>query len=537
MPALSVVSVCWNYGGDARYGSINFHAGGMQSPAGMEFSAPLNGGSIDGVAVFIPSLLYDPHLRMIVSYPVGATVAHTVKLQIVETPATQVFTSIESSQFSITPGTSCQVDLRFRLASFLQTPCRTMCTLCVYDDTDLIAVHRLTVYLLPQLPALPWNTALGQYTAAQPDYLRTDFLDLFLPVDPALFSVSTVIDTLNRSGMYYDILQGATQYADLGGNFKLQKFLNTYALSVKGKLNCTDCATICSAACAAVGIIFPMTRYNAGSFSGFKCNQILAIGVNVWAEPFGGGGFSYHQFNIAQGTAVPDKNTLIYDACLKVDSGLYPNLPDGQVQKTPLLPCGYTASVSNTPIISVSSPFSGQFYRERLARNGETCIFCWSAQQVPGISTILTKLKSMEPSDPYRLLFRAAAEQYQLEEWGATDTIPAEEPALPAELFSSAELTDSGSGFSERVMQFEENVYLIRHYWETEQLNGVLLLASVLANIEAPVRKNDEREPGESSFTVNGTGRVFVRNRQVFHMYALDGTDAYDAALQLDRML
>jgi hypothetical protein len=86
-------------------------------------------------------------------------------------------------------------------------------------------------------------------------------------------------------------------------------------------------------------------------------------------------------------------------------------------------------------------------------------------------------------------------------------------------------------------MKFKESVYVVRHYWETERLNGVLLPASVLANIEAPVRRDDGREPGESSFTVNGIGRIFVRNRQVFHVYAPDGTDAYDAALQLGRML
>jgi len=87
----------------------------------------------------------------------------------------------------------------------------------------------------------------------------------------------------------------------------------------------------------------------------FLCNQVIVIGSDTWAEPFDGGGFTYHEVGWTGACEDSDK---VFDACLKIDGNGDPS----SAPRTAVLPTNMTFSDG-----SEDAPY---VYRESLAQPG-----------------------------------------------------------------------------------------------------------------------------------------------------------------------
>jgi hypothetical protein len=84
-------------------------------------------------------------------------------------------------------------------------------------------------------------------------------------------------------------------------------------------MNCTDSADTVSTLANLVGCDLWQSRME----SGFRLNEVIAIGYSTWAVPFGFG-FNYHE--VAWKGACTENDNL-FDGCLKVDGDADPANP------------------------------------------------------------------------------------------------------------------------------------------------------------------------------------------------------------------
>jgi len=227
--------------------------------------------------------------------------------------------------------------------------------------------HR--VYVLLDTPNNPWKQVPNRTNQQLP---WTDVLDYACTWAAG---AKTVDDVLNKvtvkvnSGinLIYDTSSGDTWYTGLSGGvycFLCGQFID-FLTTGKGNgriVNCTDCATIATSFANILGT--NAAEAIMSSYSGFQCNQILAIGTTSWAVPFGFG-FSYHEVLwTGAGSSLTD---ILYDACLQYDTG--PN-PWGTGPHTAGLPVKVPfTTLGPSPAIPIPTPFTAASYRERLAAN------------------------------------------------------------------------------------------------------------------------------------------------------------------------
>lgn len=225
----------------------------------------------------------------------------------------------------------------------------------------------------PSETQLPWTDAL-EYACAWANGKTT--------AGDALAAVTTQVN--GALGLTYETTRGASKYTGANATgTQFAFFLTKFNQMLGGgfgngkKVNCTDCATIVATFANLVGTDVQASIMQdvplGAARSGFKCNEIQAVGFSTWGYPFPpGNGFSYHEVVWAPTTG---NRSHIHDACLKFDSSNDPwNWGTGTTH-TPVLPVNYqfTSQTLPTPL-PIPTPFTAQTYRERLAQNTATGI-------------------------------------------------------------------------------------------------------------------------------------------------------------------
>lgn len=131
----------------------------------------------------------------------------------------------------------------------------------------------------------------------------------------------------------------------------------------------------------------------SNGFESFPCNEVKLIssGASNWVKPFAPRGFSYHMVNRSNEDGFSCQ-TKIYDACLKVDGGLYPGLPkSAKKTKDAEQPLGMQACETADVVVHVDlkKEYNKKIYRERLVADGQSASFSYSKYYVSNISTEL----------------------------------------------------------------------------------------------------------------------------------------------------
>lgn len=298
-----------------------------------------------------------------------------------------------------------------------------------------------SIYLLPALPvaaygraAALWDPAPGAYAPANIRYIWTELLDVCAhacdlyegvlghrPATQAEHMEAFVYELNQNAAFHYDVWSGASAYTlkvqNYDGVIKLKKYLRDRAAPYWNCLNCTDCATITAIEALACGFpAYTGRMRDVPPNNGFDCNPIIAIGCTAWEKPFlPRGGFSYHEVAVS---ATPcNENTLVYDACLKLDNGDYPSVEDPR-GKTPVLSLGMSFAETAAPNVNVppGAPYAAHnFYRERLVVDRQTCFINAEAYVVTGFNNILNALPPGEREEDFAAL-RPVMRRYCLTE-------------------------------------------------------------------------------------------------------------------------
>ncbi|GHT32218.1 hypothetical protein AGMMS49574_15310 [Bacteroidia bacterium] len=268
-------------------------------------------------------------------------------------------------------------------------------TSITYTGTKFIINTYHKIFTLLNQPFSPWYFAKEKYDNTRINYPWTEALAIGNKWigDKTIGKESDIAESmtkgLNSLGYFkYDTTSGSSfySYGYVLRYFKINKFINNYNNKSKNySLNCSDCATIISSFGNLYGNVLLQIILVNNKFpdSGFKCNQIISIGDldDHWEVPFPlhGGSFSYHQICVPN--AISDiQHASIYDACLKIDSG---NFPDGteHTKKTALLPTGTQFADTTDSIVDIDTEtaYTVQVYRERLVANKE---ICWASKNL-----------------------------------------------------------------------------------------------------------------------------------------------------------
>ena len=384
---LQVTGICWNHKGSPTQGGLHYHKGGSGLPDSMTDAT--GEVRLDTLCILVPSLLADPKVDVTISCSASSASPRSGTLNAVGLSGGGLLGN-QSVPYTISPGETVTLTMPFSTEKLPKNGVYRLSHTWQFKDGDEFVTNCVcTIYLLPQCPIQPWKTNINNdYSTAEKDYLRTEFIDFFLPEgeQPKDFA-QWAVQRLNSSGFAYDIMAGAPHYCDF---YRLNLYLDQFLADAGKKnktLNCADCAHIVSTACAMVGRALPMVRYVSGTGGqGFRCNRIMAIGYEEWRYPFEvvqegaspRGGFSYHMFN-ADVTGSTPASVLVYDACLKVDAGEYPGDKgrEAGTEKIPCLPTGMPAA--ETTEIKVNVPqnqaYKKNFYRERLVYHEAMCGF------------------------------------------------------------------------------------------------------------------------------------------------------------------
>jgi len=179
--------------------------------------------------------------------------------------------------------------------------------------------HR--IYVLLQMPGLPWNQIAGgtqlpwtevlDVTCAWANGASTQIAAAGL--------ITEHVFALGPGTITYDCPGGGSSHYTIGGNFNCTAFLSRLqgGFGNGQYVNCTDCGTIVSVFSNSLGCNLWSSRMGYS----FGLNPILGIGSNVWQTACGWGGFSYHEVGWTGGCT---QNDGVYDACLEVNGSNNP---------------------------------------------------------------------------------------------------------------------------------------------------------------------------------------------------------------------
>jgi hypothetical protein len=247
--------------------------------------------------------------------------------------------------------------------------------------TDLLSTqHR--IYTLLNDPTAPW--AFLRVGVTNPYYPWTEALDLACTWArgatasiQAARMITSAINTL--SGFSYEAATGGGVYTapnPFGISFfnltGFLRFANGVTPNPGGVVNCCDCATIVTTFANVIGCDLTETLLapaRGSTLTSFTCNKIITLNSTAgWAYPFPpANAFSYHEVAVPN----PMLPSVIFDACLKVDSGDNPwDWTNPTVTHTAVLPAGMDFDMTTPPTaFPIATPFTDQTYRERLAQN------------------------------------------------------------------------------------------------------------------------------------------------------------------------
>lgn len=194
------------------------------------------------------------------------------------------------------------------------------------DPWRELSYTRHRAFIILESPTAPWTQVVGNTSLPWTDALEIacNWATGATDKDTA---AGLIAERYNGCGVVaYDTTSGATFYG-----------LSTYYLTqmidrlkggtgLGGLVNCTDSANTVSTFSNLLGCDLWQSRMGWS----FRLNELMSIGYNTWAVPFGWG-FSYHE--VAWKEACTE-NENIFDGCLHVDSDSDPTTSP----HTPLLP-------------------------------------------------------------------------------------------------------------------------------------------------------------------------------------------------------
>lgn len=540
--SLSIKGICWDHNGDPSRGGLHYHEGGDDLPASMTDAPGIM--RLDTRCVLVPGKLAGASVDVTISYT-GSEPVKSGTLYAYDLTAGKLLGD-QSVSYTIPAGGTLTLSMPFDTSRLPAGMHKLTNTWQFRDDAQHIINCKCTIYLLPELPISPWVTDIGlAYSTHEPGYIRTEFLDYFLPTEaqPTDFA-AWMTRRLNTGGFVYDVAGGGDcHYTDyLTHTFYLDLFLKD--AQKKGKvLNCADCAHIVSTACAAVGRSLPVVRFIPpwGS-QGFGCNRIIAIGTTPWRFPFDttgkapGGGFSYHMFNVDGESLSSD--TPIYDACLQVDKGDYPGGDGSKGKKDPVLPAGMPATDGDSFQINIVEPYKGNFYRERLVVNGHYCYFeQGSLAYVSGFGAP----KQAAPTAPEGYI-TAVMEMFSLAPTPEEAALPrmTRESWSPKTAPGMTLLWEGPDGHARWMWESSGGPCQVRYWHCSTAEETAARMAAVVAGFTHPDKRLGEElgvTVGERRVVIGGTQIVFSRLGHVFSVGGESLETALAAAGELDQSI
>lgn len=528
---LKVTGVCWNHKGDPARGSLHYHKGGVNLPASMtDVPGPDH---LDTLCVLVPSRLTSPTLDVTLTYTTTETAPKTGTLKGCDISPNNLLGE-HSVAYTVDPNSSVTVSLPFDTALLPRDRVEKRAhTWQLWDGGEHLINCACTFYFLPEVPIAPWVVNSGtDYQTSEKNYIRLELLDFFIEKGTDNTDIAKLCtQALNSCGYFqYDRKNGVPFYTIMTITptkavyflLKLEKLLSHLQPGAH-RINCVDCACIVLAGCAMAGKSLPMVRFwdKGQNPAGFKCNLMVAIGYSTWDPPFPGHPyFAFHQFNVnAAAVPVPD-TAQVYDACLEVDGGEFPGL-DGPAGKTRLLSLGLPAKAAGDEVnVPTSQPYTGNFYRERLAADGVTCVFLNILLNVEGFSTSMRLPRMDAGPAPVFAGIQAVMERFAL------DTLP-EPTGAPLERWDAVPLTgatlnESAPGYSDWTVGGESPVWVERRFCPTAE-ETARCMAGVLFNVAHPdIRTGEEAgvSLGERCFLFGVSGVLFCRRGNVFTVTA-----------------
>ncbi|HEX9963862.1 MAG TPA: LamG domain-containing protein [Allosphingosinicella sp.] len=231
--------------------------------------------------------------------------------------------------------------------------------------------HRVYVVLAP--PSLPWVQSADVASTQRPWALILDRACVWAAgattADLAAVAITRWVN--EQIGLTYDVGGGRSVYTSANGTEFLATAFLAYLAGGGGNgatVNCTDCASIVATFVNAVGGNLTeavMQSLPPPATTGpFPCNEIKAIGSQVWARPFDGN-FAYHEVAWKGALGYDD---WIFDACLQLDTGPDPWAIGGPHTAGLVTGIRFTTRAI-PPVTPIATPFNDVSYRERLATN------------------------------------------------------------------------------------------------------------------------------------------------------------------------
>lgn len=541
--ALRVTGICWNHQGDPAKGSLHYHKGGANYPASMTDTPGLT--RLETRCVLVPGKLQSPTVDVTLTYVTTGAEGKSGTLKACDLTDGGLLGE-QSVAYTVGPNASVTVSLPYDTSKLPTNAFSKLTHTWQFWDGDRHLTNCVcTLYLLPSAPAAPWTVGAGtDYRAGEPGYVRTEFLDFFLPTGAQPEDLAAwFVQRLNAGGFVYDVAGGgACHYCDFHKNvFYLDKFLADAGQPGK-VLNCADCAHIVATACALVGremnLVMFVPPYGA---QWFGCNRIIAIGAQDWRFPFdatghtGYGVFSYHMFNTTGDALTADAP--IYDACLQVDGGDYPGC-DGSAGRTKkaVLPTGMPAKGGYAGPVNVppDRPYRENLYRERLVLNGHFCDFATGYMKtVQGLD--VTTVTGEAPPEPFLAAvmdaFSLAPTPEQEAAFAARRSGDWTPGALPG-----ATLTWSGPDHNRWELEVNGQVCQVRHWRCDTAQEAAWRMAAQVASYTHPDKRPGEAlgvEVGERCVVVAASQIVFCRRGHVLTV----GAGTLPAALAVAKAL
>lgn len=396
------------------------------------------------------------------------------------------------------------------------------------------------IYTILDIPRTPWINTIP-YSDLEIHYVWTELLDVCAyaynkygnreanhDVNSHLAAYATNLNEGER--FEYDRNGGRTQYLDTGSTFKLHKYLNDNKEGTVHKLNCTDCAHIVIIAGIATGIECCIGQIqNTINYDGIELNQIIGIGSTSWGSPFdrpGSASFSYHDISFAGGLCL-NKNSLLFDACLKIDGGNKPGQDYTDTQsniKKETLPTSYEYSeteLSCAVNVPTTESYTLKFYRQRLVKNGCHCNFL-RGRDIIGISTTISRTLDLSTMiSVYEPYIKALKERLHLEKnpipHFLIDNFEKRELAFaPIETLGKWKLSEDLEREKVWNVLAGDNTYQIVSFESRSSEESYSVLLHFLTNITYPEIKRSDL--ADISFAVNDTLVIFAKKNFVIQI-------------------
>jgi hypothetical protein len=389
--AIKINSITMNFGGDAAQGCIHSR---RNRTIPIEPTVQIADGVLNYVGVIVPQKLTS--LKITVNVTADAAIKAVLKAT--DNGDMKAFTSFAASELAFTANTPTDVTITVNCADFnwkKQPFLQKLISQLGWNfretgkTVDIFIMNTTqTLYTLLGLPPAPWDSSTAAYSADNLSYVWTDLLDICVTAYadyPAAAKTGTPADhlsayttDLNSCGAFVFDSEGAEpHFSNYNDSILATDYLEARAKfksgAEKSKVNSTDCASLVVLEGLASGIKTAVCTINAQAPQNIAFNYVKLIGFDEWTIPFNGGPLFHDTAVLADEMLSPAVK--IFDASLKIDSGGYPG--DNTHTKTAFLPVNY-AFAPNTDVnvnVPATTAYTGQFYRERLVKNGTTCEF------------------------------------------------------------------------------------------------------------------------------------------------------------------